>query len=84
VNDALADTKIAKCVATTPKASADSCAKQLAIDGKSLDYCAKILSPDLRQGCIVAVATNLKNAAACDVFIASADRQFCVYYSRGS
>jgi len=83
VDDALADTKIAKCIAST-KETSDVCARQLAIDGRDLGYCAKVISPDLRQSCILAVATNLKNLAACEIFKSSADRQFCVYYSRGN
>jgi len=81
---ASADEQIAKCVASNPKYVPDTCARQLAIDNLDLNYCVLVTSPDLRQSCIVAVATNLKNMAACDVFKASADKQFCVYYSRGS
>lgn len=84
VTEAQADSKIAKCVASTPKSTADSCAKKLAVDGLDLNYCVKIISPDLRQSCIVSVATNLKDMAACDIFKSSADKQFCVYYSRGN
>lgn len=84
VGEAQADAKISKCTAADPKSTADSCARQLAIDGRDLGYCAKITSADARQGCIVAVATNLKDMTACDVFVSSSDKQLCVYYSRGN
>lgn len=84
VSEAAADSKIAKCISTNPKMTSDSCARQLAIDGRDLNYCVKISAPDMRQSCIVAVATNLKDIAACEIFKSSADKQFCVYYSRGN
>ncbi|VVB57656.1 Uncharacterised protein [uncultured archaeon] len=80
-----AQAAIDQCVAASPKAtaSADVCAKQLAVDQRNLTFCALIGSPDLRSSCILTTATNVKDASACNVFNTSADKQFCVYYSRG-
>ncbi len=78
------DKAIAACVSANPKSTSDLCAKQLALDGRNLTYCSLIVSPDLRSSCILTTATNVKDASQCASFNSSSDRQFCVYYSRGS
>ncbi len=62
----------------------DSCAKQLAVSNRDLSLCTLIVSPDMRSSCILAVATNTKDPAACSQFNITSDRQFCLYYARGA
>jgi hypothetical protein len=73
---------ISKCTAASPSMTYDSCAKQLAISQKDMEFCTKIKSSSVRSSCILMVATNLKDPKACEIFNITSEKQFCTYYSK--
>lgn len=72
---------VADCMSTT-KLSQDACTQQVAINKRDLSLCESITAPDTHTHCIFAIASALKDPAACSV-LSGDDRQLCAYYSKG-
>ncbi len=73
---------VADCMNTNKLMSQDACQQQVAINKQDLSLCTPITAPDTRTHCIFAIASSLKDPAACAV-LSGDDRQLCAYYAKG-